>query len=113
MDPIRVLDLGLVPPLRSQAIYHGIAYAMNPDTPDTIILVGPTDPYLCIGYHQELEKEVDADDGRQAGLPIYRREVGGGAVYLDRGNSSPSGSSIAIVCPPRSKSASRPMSGRS
>lgn len=85
MHPIRILDLGLVSPLRSQAIYHGVAHALKPETPDTIILVGPTDPYVCIGYHQELEKEVDVEYCRQRGLPIYRREVGGGAVYLDRG----------------------------
>jgi lipoate-protein ligase A len=85
MVPVRILDLGLVSPLRSQAIYHGVAYAMKPDTPDTIILVGPTEPYVCIGYHQELEKEVDVDYCRARGLPIFRREVGGGAVYLDNG----------------------------
>ena len=85
MDPIRILDIGLVSPMRSQAIYHGVAYAMKPETPDTIILVGPTDPYVCIGYHQELEKEVDIGYCREHHLPIYRREVGGGAVYLDQG----------------------------
>ncbi|MEW5957026.1 MAG: lipoate--protein ligase family protein, partial [Chloroflexota bacterium] len=84
-NTVRVLDMGLVSPLRSQAIYHGVAYAMTPETPDTIILVGPTEPYVCIGYHQELEKEVDVDYCRQHHLPIYRREVGGGAVYLDKG----------------------------
>lgn len=82
-DAIRVVDLGLVPPLRSQAIYHGLAYAMTPRSPDTIVLVGPSDPYVCIGCHQELDKEVDLDYCREAGLPVYRREVGGGAVYLD------------------------------
>ena len=85
MNPIRILDVGLVSPMRSQAIYHGIAYAMKPETPDTIILVGPTDPYVCIGYHQELEKEVDVEYCREHRLPMYRREVGGGAVYLDKG----------------------------
>jgi lipoate---protein ligase len=85
MDTIRVLDVGLVSPLRSQAIYHGVAYAMTPETPDTIILVGPIDPYVCIGYHQELEKEVDLDYCHARGLLVYRREVGGGAVYLDKG----------------------------
>lgn len=84
MNKIRVLDMGLVSPLRSQAIYHGVAYAMTPETPDTIILVGPTNPYVCIGYHQELEKEVDVDFCREGNLPVYRREVGGGAVYLDK-----------------------------
>ncbi len=85
MDPIRILDVGLISPLRSQAVYHGIAYAQTAETPDTIILVGPTAPYVCIGYHQELEKEVDMPYCRQHSLPVYRREVGGGAVYLDKG----------------------------
>jgi len=85
MDKIRVLDLGLVSPLRSQAIFHGVAHAMTAETPNTIVLVGPTDPYVCIGYHQELEKEVEVDYCRDHDLPIYRREIGGGAVYLDKG----------------------------
>jgi lipoate-protein ligase A len=58
---------------------------MTEETPDTIILVTPSRPYVCIGYHQELEKEVDLDYCRAAGMPVYRREVGGGAVYLDEG----------------------------
>jgi lipoate-protein ligase A len=86
MDAIRLLDLGLVPPVRSQTIYHAVAYALDDvaRTPDTIILVAPTDPYVCIGFHQELEKEVDVEYCRAQGLPIVRREVGGGAVYLDK-----------------------------
>ena len=84
MNDIRLLDLGLVPPVRSQTIYHGVAYALDADARDTIILVAPSDPYVCIGFHQELEKEVDVECCRAHGLPIYRREVGGGAVYLDR-----------------------------
>ncbi len=84
MPDIRLLDLGLVPPVRSQTIYHAVAYTLEADSPDTIILVGPTDPYVCIGFHQELEKEVEVEYCRAKGLPVYRREVGGGAVYLDR-----------------------------
>ncbi|MDE3091459.1 MAG: lipoate--protein ligase family protein, partial [Chloroflexota bacterium] len=84
-NDIRLLDIGLVPPVRSQTVYHAVAYALDADSPDTIILVGPTAPYVCIGYHQELEKEVDVEYCRAHGLPIFRREVGGGAVYLDQG----------------------------
>lgn len=84
MDAIRLLDLGLVPSLRSQTLYHALAHAMAPEDPDTILLVSPADPYVCIGFHQELEKEVDLSYCRARGLPVYRREVGGGAVYLDR-----------------------------
>ena len=85
MDPIRLLDLGFVSPLHSQTVYHAVGHAMTADSPDTIILVSPNRPYVCIGYHQELEKEIDVDYCRAHGLPIYRREVGGGAVYLDEG----------------------------
>jgi len=84
MDAVRQLDLGLVPPIRSQTIYHAVAYALDENTPDAIILVAPTEPYVCIGFHQELEKEVDVEYCRAHGLPVVRREVGGGAVYLDR-----------------------------
>jgi lipoate-protein ligase A len=85
MTPIRLLDLGLVPPVRSQTIYHAVGHALGPDTPDTIIVVAPERPYVCIGYHQDLEQEVDLDFCRAQGLPVARREVGGGAVYLDAG----------------------------
>jgi lipoate-protein ligase A len=83
MRAIRLLDLGTVSSLRSQTCYHAAASALSADTPDTIILVRPASPYVCIGYHQDLEKEVDRDYCRERGWPIYRREVGGGAVYLD------------------------------
>ena len=35
--------------------------------------------------HQEVAREVDVAYCRTQGLPIIRRQVGGGAVYLDRG----------------------------
>ncbi|MGC8745744.1 MAG: lipoate--protein ligase family protein [Candidatus Saccharicenans sp.] len=80
---IRIIDLGEVPAIRSQTCYHAVGYAFGPETPDTIILVSPKTSYVCVGYHQEAEREVDLDYCKEAGLPIYRREVGGGAVYLD------------------------------
>src|SRR5512147_2824077 len=82
---IRLLYMEGVSPLRSQTVYHAVGYAMREDTPDTIILVSPSDPYVCIGYHQDIEKEVDLEYCAAHRLPVYRREVGGGAVYLDSG----------------------------
>ncbi len=82
---LRLLDLGRVSPLRSQTAYHATAYAMTETTPDTIILAVPDGPYVCIGYHQDPEQEVDLTYCRANELPVYRREVGGGAVYLDDG----------------------------
>src|SRR5512140_300042 len=82
---VRLLDLDLVPYVESQTIYHGVAYAMTDDSPNTISLMSPGSPYVCIGFHQELDKEIDVEYCAAHGLPILRREVGGGAVYLDSG----------------------------
>ena len=37
------------------------AMRMTADGPDTIILIAPDRPYVCIGYHQDLAAEVDLD----------------------------------------------------
>ena len=82
-EPIRLLDLGTVAPLRSQTIFHAVGYALREDTPDTILLVSPDGPYVSIGRHQDVDREVDLAYCEANGYPVYRREIGGGAVYLD------------------------------
>lgn len=81
---LRIIDAGTVPWLDSQVIYHAVASAMTGATEDTLTLVNPASPYVCLGYHQELDKEADVSYCEEHGLPITRRQVGGGAVYLDR-----------------------------
>ena len=81
--PIRLLDLGTVDPLRSQTIFHAVGYAMTDGSPDTILLVSPDAPYVSIGRHQDVDREVDRAVCAELGFPVIRREVGGGAVYLD------------------------------
>jgi len=81
---LRVLDFGYVPALRSQAVYHGIAAVMKAEDDPVLSLVNPDTPYVCVGMHQEIAKEVDEEFCKAEGLPIIRRHVGGGAVYLDR-----------------------------
>jgi len=81
---LRVLDFGTVGALASQAVYHGIALAMRADDDPVLTLVNPSDPYICVGLHQEIALEVDEAYCQAHQLPIVRRHVGGGAVYLDR-----------------------------
>jgi lipoate---protein ligase len=54
-------------------------------SPNTLIMLQPGAPYACVGYHQDLEKELDLDYCKSVGLPVIRRSQGGGATYLDGG----------------------------
>jgi len=81
---IRRIDAGFVSPLRSQALYHGLAEAMDGDTPDTIVFCAPDAPYFCAGYHQNAADVLDLGLCRRRGWPVLWRKIGGGAVYLDR-----------------------------
>jgi len=81
--PVRLLDLGAVSPLRSQALYHALAESMGEDSPDTIVLCRPSAPYFCVGYHQSPGEELDLDWCRDNGYPVFRRRIGGGTVFLD------------------------------
>ena len=80
----RLVDLGIAEPLIAQTFYEAVAKAVDEgESPNTIVLVQPSSPYVCIGYHQEIEREVDIEYCRSRNLPIIRRSQGGGAVYLD------------------------------
>lgn len=81
---LRVIDFGRVPALRSQTLWHALACGVSAGEPPTLAFARPAEPYVSIGYHRRLE-EIDLDACREAGLPVYRRMVGGGPVYLDDG----------------------------
>lgn len=74
-------DLGSVPALDSQLFYHALADLGR----EGLFLLSPATPYVCVGYHQDAAREVDLAYCRAQGIPVVRREVGGGAVYLDGG----------------------------
>jgi len=76
---MRLHDLGHVPWLDSQLIYH----AQPRLALEALNILAPREPYVCIGFHQDLEQEVDLAWCRERGVPVFRREVGGGAVFLD------------------------------
>ncbi len=74
-------NLGTRPWQDTQSIYHALAHLGR----QAICLVEPASPYVCLGYHQDAAKELDLEYITREGIPVFRREVGGGAVYLDRG----------------------------
>jgi lipoate-protein ligase A len=82
----RWLDLDAIDPIETQTIYDAVATARGRNiVGDTLIFCYPRSPLVSLGYHQEIEKELDVQFCRDNGIPFVRRILGGGAVYLDRG----------------------------
>ena len=76
---MKLYNLGKVPWKESQLIYHALALCGE----EALCLLSPASPYVCIGFHQDVTQEVDLEYCRQNHIPVFRREVGGGAVFLD------------------------------
>lgn len=72
--------LDLVPWQLSQTLYHAAAHLGR----EALFILRPASPYICLGFHQDVDQEIDLEFARSKNLPIFRREVGGGAVYLDQ-----------------------------
>ncbi len=75
-----LLDLGERPWDQSMLIFHALA-RMGVEAVD---IVWPKTPFISIGYFQDAQKEVNFEYCNRSRLPVFRREVGGGTVYLDR-----------------------------
>ena len=76
---MKLYNLGHVPWLDSQLLYH----AMPRLGMEGLILLAPAEPYVCLGHHQDVDQDIDLDYCHAKGIPVFRREVGGGGVYLD------------------------------
>ncbi|HZK53089.1 MAG TPA: biotin/lipoate A/B protein ligase family protein [Desulfosporosinus sp.] len=76
---MELYNLGQVTWFESQVIYHALAHLNR----EAVILCTPATPYICAGYHQDIASEVDLKTCKEHNLPLFRREVGGGLVYLD------------------------------
>jgi len=82
MAELRIVDAGTVTALRSQSLWHGLAAAIEDGEPPVLSFCRPTGPYVSIGYHRSLD-ELDLPACRRLGLPVLRRRIGGGPVYID------------------------------
>lgn len=76
---MKLYNLGKVAWDESQLIYH----ALSALEIEALSLVSPSTAYVCIGFHQDAEQEVDLEYCKANHIPVFRRDLGGGAVYLD------------------------------
>lgn len=72
--------LGIIPWQQTQAVYHALAGIGR----EGLILCRPAQRYVCLGFHDDLEEEVNIDFCQKQTIPLIRRETGGGIVLLDR-----------------------------
>jgi lipoate---protein ligase len=80
---LRVIDGGERPAVAAQGLWYGIAQSMQAKDDPALVFVVPTEPHVCVGFHQNAAVEVDLDACRAARVGVLRRRLGGGAVLLD------------------------------
>jgi lipoate-protein ligase A len=74
-----LFDLGKLPGQQSMLTFHALARLGI----EALVIVSPKVPLVSIGYFQDAEQEVDLPYCKESKIPFMRREVGGGATYLD------------------------------
>jgi len=77
---LKLLKLENLPGQQSMLVFHALARLGF----EGLVVVSPEIPLASIGYFQDAEKEVDLDFCKKHNIPVMRREVGGGATYLDK-----------------------------
>ena len=63
----------------TQLIYHALANLNI----EALVLDSPKEKYVCLGFHQNPDDELDLDYCRNNNIGVFRREIGGGSVWLD------------------------------
>jgi lipoate-protein ligase A len=77
----RFLDLGAIDGYTMTNLYEAVGKAVsNKEVPNTIILNHPISPFVNIGYHQLMAKEIDTEYAKKQGFSLVRRTIGGGAI---------------------------------
>ena len=77
---LKLLKLEHMHGQQSMLVFHALARMGF----EGLVIVSPEIPLASIGYFQDAEKEIDLATCKKLGIPVMRREVGGGATYLDQ-----------------------------
>jgi len=77
---LKVLKLDYLPGQQSMLVFHALARLGF----EGLVIVSPEIPLASVGYFQDAEKEIDLNFCKKHNIPVMRREVGGGATYLDK-----------------------------
>lgn len=81
----RLIDIGELPGLRSQCLYHAVSQCVESSSEPTLILATPTERCISVGLYQETERNVNTQACQDADIPICRRMLGGRTMLVDSG----------------------------
>jgi len=76
---MKLYRAGALPNLRSTTLFHALAYLGY----EALIITSPAETYVSVGYFDRTPEIIDLKKCAERGIPVIRREVGGGAVLLD------------------------------
>ncbi|MCD6472073.1 lipoate--protein ligase family protein [Candidatus Aerophobetes bacterium] len=74
-----LFNLDKLPGQQSMLFFHLLARMGI----EALVIVSPKTPLASVGYFQNAKEEVDLQFCKKANIPVMRRELGGGATYLD------------------------------
>ncbi len=77
---MKLLRVGRVGNLRSITLFHALARLGE----EALVITSPEETYVSVGYFDRTQEIIDIPKCKELGISIIRREVGGGAVLLDR-----------------------------
>ena len=81
MTKWRLLDLGAIDGYTMTNLYEAVGHTVSSgQVPNTIILNHPESPFVNIGYHQLMDKEINVNYAKEQGFILVRRTIGGGAI---------------------------------
>ncbi|MFC1802647.1 lipoate--protein ligase [Thermoproteota archaeon] len=77
----RLLDFGATDGYTMTNLYEAVGHAVSSgEVPNTVILNHPESPFVNIGYHQLMDKEINVEYAKEQGFILVRRTIGGGAI---------------------------------
>ncbi len=77
----RLIDLGGIDGYTMSNLYEAVGVEVSEgNVPATVILNHPESPFVNIGYHQLMEKEINVEYAKKQGFSLVRRTIGGGAI---------------------------------
>ena len=77
----RLLDLGAINGYTMTNLYEAVGHAVSSgEVPNTVILNHPESPFVNIGFHQLMDKEVNVEYAKEQGFSLVRRTIGGGTI---------------------------------